>query len=356
LAGRWVIAVLIALSASLLSGKPATAGGGAAERSGDELWLIDCRAMTTVRSATQKVGQRLLTWRFDQASRKWQSVPQQQFLEAAGVVMPTCVWVHGDRVDCDRAFGIGREVYQQLVGTGEDMAPFRFVIWSWPSAQELRGRPLKDARIKAARSDAAGYSLAWTLDKFDSATPLSLLGFSFGARVVTGAVHVTAGGQLGGYGIALDDDRPAAGYHVVLMAAAVDNNWLLPGQKHDQAIYRIHQLLLLNNCQDWVLKRYHLLKCGNGCQALGYTGLSVPDSLADRRDVVSQVNAGPYIGKQHRWAPYIYTAPLMNKTRQFALTQLPSLAKTTTGPKSAAVVHATTGAAVAAMRAAGDAP
>ncbi|MDH3719631.1 MAG: hypothetical protein OES79_16035, partial [Planctomycetota bacterium] len=336
--------------------RPVAASGGVADRPADELWLIDCRALTTVRSATQNVGQSLRPWRFDQAHRKWQRVPQEEFLEAARIVMPTCVWVHGDRVDCDLSFQIGREVYQQLVCNHEDEAPIRFVIWSWPTTQELRGRPLKDARIKAARSDAAGYSLAWTLNELDPAAPVSLLGFSFGARVVTGAVHVAAGGQLGGYGISVPDNRSALGYQVVLMAAAMDNNWLQPGRKHDQAIHRIDQLLLLNNHQDWVLKRYHLLKCGNGCQALGYTGLSVPDSLADRGDAVCQVNAGAYIGKLHRWAPYIYTEPLMNKTRKTALSPLAAPMEVTTNPESAPAVAKPSGDDVAATRAAGDQP
>ena len=355
-AGRSVAALLVVIMACLLSGRPVAASGGVADRPADELWLIDCRALTTVRSATQNVGQSLRPWRFDQAHRKWQRVPQEEFLEAARIVMPTCVWVHGDRVDCDLSFQIGREVYQQLVCNHEDEAPIRFVIWSWPTTQELRGRPLKDARIKAARSDAAGYSLAWTLNELDPAAPVSLLGFSFGARVVTGAVHVAAGGQLGGYGISVPDNRSALGYQVVLMAAAMDNNWLQPGRKHDQAIHRIDQLLLLNNHQDWVLKRYHLLKCGNGCQALGYTGLSVPDSLADRGDAVCQVNAGAYIGKLHRWAPYIYTEPLMNKTRKTALSPLAAPMEVTTNPESAPAVAKPSGDDVAATRAAGDQP
>jgi hypothetical protein len=270
--------------------------------------------------------------------------------------MPTCLWVHGDRVDCDESFQIGREVYQQLVCNHGDWPPIRFVIWSWPTAQDLRGRPLKDARIKAARSDAAGYSLAWTLNEFDPATPVSLLGFSFGARVVTGAVHLTAGGQLNGYGISVQDSRPAMSYQVVLMAAAMDSNWLLPGQKHDQAVHRINRLLLLNNHQDWVLKHYHLLKCGNGCQALGYTGLSVSDSLANRVADVCQVNAGAYIGKYHRWAPYIYTAPLINKMRETALGPLAAPMEVTTNPESVRVVAKPCGDDVAATRAAGDQP
>ncbi len=323
-ASRWSAVLLVFLVGLLWSARATLADGPGFERSADELWLVDCRALTTVRSAAEHIDQRFRTWRFARGQEKWQAVPERDYLQAVQMVMPTCVWVHGDRVDCDRAFQIGREVYQQLVGEQEDLPPLRFVIWSWPTTHQLRGRPLKDARMKAARADAAGYSLGWMLNQFPPASPVSLLGFSFGARVVTGAVHVTAGGQLAGYEIPGQDDRRATGYQVVLIAAAMGNNWLEAGQKYDQAFVRIDRLLLLNNCQDWVLKRYHLLKCGNGCEALGYTGLGAPDSLADHRARISQVNAGPYIGKQHRWGPYIYSAPLMGKMRATLLGQSPA--------------------------------
>ncbi|NIP84419.1 MAG: hypothetical protein GTO03_02210 [Planctomycetales bacterium] len=315
---------LIVVQLLLGGDRLAAAGSGSGderagdERPGDELWLVDCRALTTVRAATQKVDHRLRAWRYDRAQATWQRQEQAQFLEATGRVMPTCFWVHGDRVDPDKSFHIGREVYHQLVADRPAGPPIRFVVWSWPTTKQMHGRPLKDARIKAARADAAGYSLAWVLSACDPDTPVSLLGFSFGARVVAGAVHLAAGGQLDGYAIAADR-QPAGAYQVVLLAAAMDDQWLLPGKKHGQALQGIRQLLLVNNGQDWVLKRYHLLKCGNGCQALGYQGLIWPASLPDHEVTVSQMNAGPYIGKQHRWGPYVYTKPVITKVRQTIL-------------------------------------
>ena len=306
--------------------------GLAAEASGEspdshELWLISCREITTIAAATRSFPKKLKAWRFDATSQKWQSVPQADYQAATGVVKPTCFWIHGDRVEEDHAFEIGKTVYEEMVVKADSVAPVRFVIWSWPSAQEIHGRPVKDARIKAERTNSASYCLGWTLNEVHPETPVSLVGFSFGANVLSGAVDVIAGGDVCGYGIKLNNSRCASRYQVVLMAAAMDCNALRPGGEHGQAMNRISELLLLNNYQDWVLRRYHRLNKGSGSQALGYAGLSLNGGLADRQESVRQINAGEYIGKQHGWANYVFTDELMNEARRYAVDRLPHVAR-----------------------------
>ena len=76
----------------------------------------------------------------------------------------------------------------------------RFVIWSWPS-DKIKG-PLNDIRTKAWRTDTDGYYLGWFLQRMHPQSDIGLIGFSYGARIVSGALHVLAGGELDGMGSA----------------------------------------------------------------------------------------------------------------------------------------------------------
>ena len=85
-------------------------------------------------------------------------------------------------------------MYRLLTAGVDDATPIRFVIWSWPSAQ-VRGQ-LRDVRTKANRTELAGYCLAWVLTHLPETQQVSLLGYSFGARIATGAMHLVGGGEL----------------------------------------------------------------------------------------------------------------------------------------------------------------
>ena len=111
--------------------------------------------------------------------------------------MPTVIFVHGNQITPCDAKCEGLAVYRRLMRHGSDAPPIRFVIFSWPSAK-VSGGLLNDVRVKAMRTGPAGCQLAWLIDQMPAETPLSLVGFSFGARIITGGLHVLAGGSLGG--------------------------------------------------------------------------------------------------------------------------------------------------------------
>jgi hypothetical protein len=288
----------------------------------DDIWLVSCRrivCLTTCRAGD--VDERLEYWRYSECGN-WRRSDQAEFLETTTAPLPTCVWVHGDRMESGEAFAIGLQVYRQLICGVRRKTPIRFVIWSWPSAKQIAGRPAHDAQIKASRCDPAGYALASMLTQLDPQTPLSLVGFSFGARVVTSALHVAAGGAIDGFGLQISEESPNPAYHVVLMASALDNDWLEPGKRYGMALDRVSQLLLVNNYCDWVLKRYRRITCSRCGEALGYTGLCMTATLERYREAICQVDACAYIGKEHAWRPYIYTTALMAKIRAYAICRL----------------------------------
>ena len=93
----------------------------------------------------------------------------------------------------------------------------------------------------------------------------------------------------------------------VLMAAAVDNDWLLPGHQHGLALTQVDRLLLLNNPCDNVLKRYRFLAPYRP-QALGYTGLARSRALEPHWHKIKQVRI---CVRRHDWTSYVFSSRLV---------------------------------------------
>jgi hypothetical protein len=233
--------------------------------------------------------------------RRWQSSDLESFL-AFDSAVSTVFYVHGNQITPGEAKSQGLAVYRRLAhyGTGE---PIRFVIFSWPSSRV--GRLLRDVQVKAVRTGPAGCQLGWLLDQMPAETHVSLIGFSFGARIVTGGLHVLGGGSLGrGMKLAepVHPDRPPV--DVVLVAAALHCHWLGEGQYHGRAMSRVEKMFLLNNCNDLALKYYHFSTPGRDRpQALGLRG---PNCLgADDASKILTRDVSRYAGRQHDLFMYL---------------------------------------------------
>ncbi|MEO1528274.1 MAG: alpha/beta hydrolase [Planctomycetota bacterium] len=184
---------------------------------------------------------------------------------------PVVVYVHGNRMPAadliPRFNAIRKAVRPQLCQKGVD-----WVIFSWPSDKAIKG--IDDFRLKASRCDAQGLYLASLLRRHvDHSVPVTVLGYSFGARVATGALHSLGGGSLGGRclpGASVCN----ADIRLALIAPAIDARWLTSRGYHERASNNIQRMVLLFNHRDIVLKRYWLLAGRRGGQALGVTGLA----------------------------------------------------------------------------------
>jgi alpha/beta superfamily hydrolase len=273
----------------------------------DQVWLVSNRGLGC--NIEQQV-QNLKYWRYD-CERSWVRSSLAELLAAddGGI---TTVFVHGNRITCDEAFTKGWGAYRTLVRCADER-PVRFIIWSWPS-DPIRG-PVQDAREKACRTNPSGYCLGWFLDRLNPETPVSLMAHSFGARIVTGALHVLGGGQIDGHRLDERNHPIRQAMPVVLLVAALDNDWLMPGRYHGQAMSQVSSMLLVNNSCDMLLKRYHRIY-GRRCsqQALGFTGLASWAAGVDWTKV-SQVNAASIVGRRHSFAGYIGSSDLVARMR-----------------------------------------
>jgi len=187
--------------------------------------------------------------------------------------------------------------------------PLRFVIWSWP-ADRIRG-PLRDVRTKAARTPLASYCLAWQLAQFDPQAPVGLMGFSFGARVITGSLHLLAGGRLGRLALPPTEPQARPPVRAVLMTAALDANWLVPGHRHGRALTAVDRLLLVNNSCDRAMKWYPLLDRCRRPTPLGRWGLCCPWRLGPAAARIHQVDASCQLGPSHDFRSYLQDSNLM---------------------------------------------
>jgi hypothetical protein len=220
-----------------------------------------------------------------------------------------CVYVHGNRIEWSEAFRMGMQAYRSLARSEQDAAPMRFVIWSWPSSQ-ICG-PLRDVRVKAARTDPQSVFLAQFLSQLPETERVGLLGFSYGARIICGALHVLGGGRLGGWSLPDREDAGPCGARAVLFAAAANNYWLSPGSHHGRCLTQVDRLYNFYNPCDSVLRIYPRLDRRSRAGALGYTGLRLTRSLGENAERYEQRNVSGYVGRSHDEQRYLCSLSIM---------------------------------------------
>ena len=249
----------------------------------------------------------------------WEDSELEAFLDTDDAQTTTAVFVHGYRIDWCTAFERGMMAYRSLVSCFDDPRPIRFVIWSWPSAPS--GRPLRDVRAKAARCDLDSHYLAWFLSRLAPDTRVGLLGYSYGGRIVSGALHLMGGGEILGFG--LDDAKPKANPapRAVLLAAALHNYWLLPDRYHGKCVSHVDRMLVQYNPCDRVLRMYRLLDRCAAAEALGRTGFPWLADLDENASRIEQQNVSCEVGDEHSLRAYLASPSVMNGLRQYVLWQ-----------------------------------
>lgn len=275
--------------------KDVTAFRAEAEVPSDRFWLISTRTISSSACRINLDSPDLSVFQIDCGCPTRTTL--DQYFASLGPDRTAVVYVHGNRMQSQEAIGRGFAVYRNI-SRYRDSRPVDWVIWSWPSAKQ--GILIHDARRKAARTDAQGLYLAWLLRKHvEQGIPTTLIGFSFGGRVITGSLHALAGGKLGGREM---PGSPVSGvpFDAGLVAPAIDSHWLGKNGYHSLATQNLDRLVLLYNRRDVVLKRYWLLDRVRGRMALGYSGPRVFSPRADgsKLSVLSR-DCSPSIGLQH---------------------------------------------------------
>jgi hypothetical protein len=263
-----------------------------------QVWLINTRSAPLFCSSGADTAQ-LDYWRLG-PDNQWVHADQQSFLAADDANVPTSFCIHGNRSDLADSIQEGWRLYHVLQSRALNH-PVRFVIWSWP-AERMASHARQDLQIKASYSDGQSCYVAQLISRIDPRVPVSLVGYSFGARIATGALHMLAGGQVAGQTV-LRPNAPVqrAPMRAVLVAAAEDSHWLMPGQCRGLALSQLDHLLITVNGADPVLKHYPMLYGAHGPEALGYVGPACGTELAK----IEVLNVTCSVGKSHKWDCYL---------------------------------------------------
>lgn len=231
--------------------------------------------------------------------REWRTAPWRSVAAAANASKPTVVFAHGNKVGWAETRSRGLYVYSRLVRCADER-PIHFLIWSWCS-DEIKG-PLRDFREKAARTGPVGKQLGYVLNALPDDARLGLLGYSYGARVSSGALQELGSGRLAG---------PPRLFRGFYMAAAYDADWLGRGHRHGDAMDVTDRLIVTTNRRDPAMKYFELLGRNYDPQAMGYAGPTCLDR--ERAARVRLINVADAVGRSHDLCDYVTAPGLMRR-------------------------------------------
>ncbi|WP_146584980.1 hypothetical protein [Posidoniimonas polymericola] len=232
--------------------------------------------------------------------REWKTTPWRSVVAAADATMPTIVFTHGNKISWGETRARGLYVYGRLVRSACDDRPIRFLIWSW-CADEIKG-PLRDFREKAARTGPVGKQLGYVLSTLPAESRFGLLGYSYGARVSSGALQELGSGELSG---------PPRSARAFYLAAAFDADWLGRGRRHGDAMDATDKLIMTINNRDPAMKYFELLGRNYDPQAMGYAGPTCLDR--ERAQRVRLINVTSSVGRSHDLCDYVSAPGVMRK-------------------------------------------
>ena len=293
-----------------------TAPSDAVAEPGDELWFVSSR------SARLDADGRLRMPVFHYDGRGGWLSRSLDDLAAADPQTPTCFFVHGNRVSLGQSNLVGWRYYTHLTAGCRKRPPLRFVLFSWPS-DRICGSSRQDVQAKAVRAECHAYFLARVVDRLPAESKLCLIGYSFGTRLIGGALHLLGGGDLRGQALA-QRTVDARSVRAVMLAAATDNDHFLPGRSFQTAPSQIDRMLVTINRDDPAMKWYPMiyrfqLRRRLGQQALGYTGLAGLDCLPHLRGRVEHRDVTCAVGREHGWSAFEFLLPGFTETmRRYA--------------------------------------
>lgn len=308
---------LIALVTALLQVSVATAAPPIAPPPAppvaDEILLISTREMGTTcdpQRMERELDCRRLT--FDAAGHPtWVSYDWHNLQNPSPCDRKTVIYVHGNRVELGNDAAEGMAVYDSLVRARRTHEPLRYIIWSWPSEQ-IPGL-IKDYKVKAKRTNEVAWQLAWFVDQLPADTPLALMGYSYGARTVSGTMHLLGGGHLDQLRFTprQHPNRPPA--RIALVAAAFDADWILPGEVHQRALMQIDRMLVVTNRLDPAMRFFRLSTRHSRVDAMGLAGVPHRERLGTAANRIQQIDVTAEVGRSHVIYDYLADEPKMSR-------------------------------------------
>ena len=276
-----------------------------------DVWVASTRGLPCVSRTPAHAELAIERLVEDGAGRRWERADLAGLLAAP--TRPLVVFVHGNRYESADARSQGISLARRLSACQSGEPP-RLVILSWPSQKQ--GVLLRDGRRKYERAYADGQYLAWLLERVDPATPVALIGYSFGALVASEALEQLASRDAtaaGGGGWA---DRPGR-THVVFVAPALRADALAPRGPFRGTLTGVDRITLLINSRDEALRFFPLLEPHVKVPALGFVGM--PRRWLPAEVEFAAVDAAGIVGKIHTLKLYLDSQVLARRIAAGAL-------------------------------------
>ena len=282
--------------------------------------------------STRHLSDRFRSINFDQpnvevnkwSGNRWLCSNVEDALPSGGTGLLTIIYVHGNFMERNNALERLRIVDRYLREQAD--RPYRLLMLSWPSQREKK--PLRDALSNAESAECQSLYLAWMLQRLRSEPQVSILGFSFGARTVTGGLHLDAGGVIPGFASAPSTNIGTfLKYRVGLVAPALDRNWIERNGRHQLALSHVDSLVNLYNSRDPILRRFRFLDRLSRPIAAGFSGFTGVAALVDPRATapltgqsrIRQYDCGSIIGTTHSEKSYYGECPYFRSMIQHLL-------------------------------------
>ena len=241
----------------------------------------------------------------------WERSSIDTALPPADNGMLSIIYVHGNFMERDNALNRVRIVDNYL--RSQTSRSYRLIMLSWPSQREKKF--LRDVFSNNEAAECESLYVAWMLGRLRSHSQVSLLGFSFGAKAVTGGLHLDAGGTLPGYArVPFEPNNKMHLYRLGLVAPAVDRQWLQTNGRHHLAFANVDGVVNLYNSRDPVLRRFRFLDRLSQPIAAGFAGIEtaftprITSPLAGQ-SAIRQYDCGTVIGTTHSEKSYYGECP-----------------------------------------------
>lgn len=281
-----------------------------------DVWVVSTRHLPDIACVPSSASP--LVERLVPAGRcgRWETADVADLLGDPG--RPLLIFIHGNRYEAGDAKAQGLLLARRCAQALPEGTAARTVILSWPSGRQ--GILLRDGRAKYERAESDGRYLAWLLGKVEPDRPVALVAYSYGAIISLEAldnlVRATQAGRT--------DVEPWVGrggrVHMVLVASAVRQDALAPRGAYRRVTEGIDRLTLVNNTRDMALKFFEFVDPALRAEALGRE--QMPARWLPPTVEFVQVDAADIIGKDHRFVPYLSSAPLRKRIATGALSGL----------------------------------
>ena len=224
------------------------------------------------------------------------------FLASLAPGVPVCVVAHGSFVAVPDVEIDWLNTYRWIRSAAPDY-PLHVVFYTWPSEGPITMIAPIDLAILGRRGAFNGLYLARFLNSIPPDHSIGLIGHSHGTRIVSSALHVLGGGAV--QGEFLCQPPSSRRIRAVFAAAAIDHNWLNPGERYGRALCSVECLLNLRNQMDVALAFYPLRKPFSH-RALARAGFTRKDRCRQGwlNAKVAEMDVTAAVGPGHTWPNY----------------------------------------------------